>query len=183
MEKTIFASPGKFMIVKSASTTPYFYAERKGMDSVAFILVDNDRDDKYGMINERKPPMDHRVGKEVMMETAFGGSNDMIDDDEYLKMSEDEIKSHFKELVQTECREESGYRVPLDKIEFISKELVSTQMNQMCYMFKVNVTGVKQGEADPQNREEAMATNQWKTLKGVQETNDWKAKTILFNLI
>jgi hypothetical protein len=171
------------MVVKSASTTPYFYAERKGMDSVAFILIDNTRNDKYGMIKERKPPMDHRENKEVMMETAFGGSNDMIDDEDYIKMSEEDVILHFKELVQTECREESGFSVGLDNIEFISKELVSTQMNQMCYMFTVDVTGIEQGEADPQNREEAMATVQWKTLKGVQETNDWKAKTILFNSI
>lgn len=181
MEKVIFNSPGGFLNVKSAATTPYFYAERKGMDSIAFILIDNNRDKKYGMINERKPPMDYRMGEEVMMETAFGGSNDMIDVEEYINMSDDEIISHFKELVQTECREESGYRVDLDKIEFVSKELVSTQMNQFCYLFKVDVTGVEQGEKEPQNREEAIATVEWKSLKDVQKTNDWKAKTILFN--
>ena len=99
MEKVIFESPGKFLVVKSASTTSYFYAERKGMDSVVFILVDNNRNDKYGMINERKPPMDHRMGEEVMMETAFGGSNDVIDDDEYLAMNEEEVIEYLRELV------------------------------------------------------------------------------------
>ena len=183
MEKTIFESPGKFMVVKSASTTPYFYAERKGMDSVAFILVDNNRADKYGVVNERKPSMDHREGKEVMMETAFGGSNDMIDDEEYIKMSEEDVIEHLRELVQTEAREESGYRVDLNRIEFVSKELVSTQMNQYCFMFKVDVTGLEAGERDPQNAEEEIAETKWKTLKGIQMTNDWKAKTILFNSI
>ena len=48
-------------------------------------------------------------------------------------------------------------------------------------MFSVDVTDIEQGERDPQNAEEAIATIEWKTLKGVQSTNDWKAKTILFN--
>jgi hypothetical protein len=183
MEKVIFESPGKFLVVKSADTTPYFYAERKGMDSVAFILVDSNRSNKYGMINERKPPMDHRMGEEVFMETAFGGSNDVIDDDTYLAMSESEVIEHLRELVQTEAREESGFDIGLDRIKFVSKELVSTQMNQFCFMFIVDVTDIEQGESDPQNAEEARATIIWKTLKGVQKTNDWKAKTILFNAI
>lgn len=71
----------------------------------------------------------------------------------------------------------------MDRIKYVSKELVSTQMNQLCFMFVVDVTDVEQGEKNPQNREEAIATVEWKTLKGVQKTNDWKAKTILFNAI
>lgn len=169
------------MTVKSAKTTPYFYAERKGADSVAFILIDNNRVDKFGMISERKPPLDERFNELVFLETAFGGSNDMIDDELYFKMSDDVVIEHFRELVQTESREESGYVVDLERIKFISKEYVSTQMNQFCFMFTVDVTGITQGEADPQNKEEAMAKVVWKTLDSVKNTNDWKTKTILFN--
>lgn len=183
MDKTIFESVGGFIKVKSAATTPYFYAERKGVDSVAFILLDENRSDKYGVVNERKPPMDERYGELVFVETAFGGSNDMIDDEKYFAMSEEEVIEHFKDLVRTEAREEGGYDVPMDKIKFISKELVSTQMNQWAFLFVVNVTGVKQGKTDPQNAEEAMATIRWKNLKQVQKMNDWKTKSIIFNMI
>lgn len=183
MDKILFQSIGNFMTVKSADTTPYFYAERKGADSVAFILIDYNRDDKFGMISERKPPLDERFNDLVFLETAFGGSNDMIDDESYFKMSDDVVIEHFRELVQTEAREESGYVVDLDRIKFISKEYVSTQMNQFCFMFTVDVTNIIQGEADPQNKEEAMAKVVWKTLDGVKATNDWKTKTILFNSI
>lgn len=183
MDKVIFKSVGEFLKVKSAETTPYFYAERKGMDSVAFILVDENRTNKYGVINERKPPMDERYDNLVFVETAFGGSNDMIDDEKYLSMSDDEVIVHFKKLVKIEAREECGYDVDLDKIKFISKELVSTQMNQWAFMFVVDVTNIKQGAKDPQNAEEAMATVLWKSFKQVQKMNDWKTKTILFNMI
>jgi len=183
MDDVIFESVGGFLKVKSAKSTPYFYAERIGMDSVAFILVDENRTDKYGVINERKPPMDERYDELIFVETAFGGSNDMIDDDKYLDMSETEVIDHFKKLVKIESREECGFDIDLDRIKFVSKELVSTQMNQWAFMFIVDVTDIKQGKKDPQNAEEAMATISWKTFKQVQKMNDWKAKSILFNLI
>ena len=182
METKLFETSGGFLSVKTVNTTSYFYAERKGIDSVAFILIDNNRPDKYGLINERKPSMDHRWNKEVFLETAFGGSNDGIDIDEYLEMDETETIEHFKKLVQVETKEESGFDVDLDRIKFISREFVSTQMNQFCFLFVVDVTDLEEGETNPQNAEEAKATISWKTLKAVQKTNDWKSKTIIFNL-
>lgn len=181
MEKTIFKTFGNFLSVKSASTTSYFYAERKGVDSVAFILIDADIDNMYGLINERKPAMDHRVGEKVMMETAFGGSNDLIEDS-YLRMDENEAIENMRKLVQLETKEESGYSVPLDRINYVSKELVSTQMNQFCFMFIVDITGITIGERHPQNEEEAISSVTWKTSDEIRSTNDWKSKTILFNL-
>lgn len=183
MDKAVYESPGGFLNVRSAETTPYFYAERKGIDSVAFILVDNNRPDKYGVFNERKPPMDARYGELYFVETAFGGSNDMIDDAKYLSMSDSEVIEHFQKLVKIETREECGYDIEVDRINFVSRELVSTQMNQWAYMFVVDVTDVKQGKSAPQNAEEAMGSIRWKNFKQVQQMNDWKTKTILFTAI
>jgi len=188
----IFESPGKFLKGKSSTTTPYFYAERAGLDSVAFILVDENREDKYGVVKERKPALDDRYGLEVLVETAFGGSNDAIDDEKYREISKsygrnkdskDFVLSHFQKLVQTEAREESGFDVDLSRITYVSKELVSTQMNQWVYTFAVNVTGLTQGTPEPQNAEEEQSTIVWKTLKQVQQMNDWKAKTIVFSML
>lgn len=184
MDKIIFESAGGFLKVKSAETTPYFYAERKGVDSVAFILIDENRGgDKYAVFNERKPPMDERYGELVFVETAFGGSNDLIDDEKYFTMNEDDIITHMSKLVKMEAREEAGYDVDLNRVHFISKELVSTQMNQWAYLFFVDVTNVKPGKRSPQNKEEEMGEVRWKTFKQVQKMNDWKTKTIIFNLI
>lgn len=184
MDKTIFTSPGGFLKVKSAENTPYFYAERKGIDSIAFILLDKKNDKPYGVVYERKPPMDERHnGNFAFLETAFGGSNDIIDIETYEKMSKKEIISHMKKIVQLETKEEAGYEVSFDKISFISKDLVSTQMNQWAYLFLVDVTDIKQGETDPQNETEAMAKLVWKDLKGISEMNDWKAKSIIFSLL
>lgn len=158
MEKILFTTPGNFLSIKSAANTPYFYTERKGIDSVAFILIDNNKPDRFGLTKERKPPLDHRLNTEAMLLTAFGGSNDIIDNDVYIHMNEDEIINHFKDLVKTEVQEESGFNVDLDRITFVSKEFVSTQMNQFCYMFVVDVTDIQQGERNPQDAIEAIAT-------------------------
>ena len=47
----------------------YYYAERAGKDSVAFILIDRNREDCIGVLNEPKPPL----GDDVFLTTAFGG--------------------------------------------------------------------------------------------------------------
>ncbi len=183
MDKTIFTSPGNFLIVKSAETTPYFYTERKGIDSVAFILMDRNNPKRYGVVNERKPPLDERFGGIAFLETAFGGSNDIIDNAEYLNMSSDQIIEHMTEIVKIEAREEAGFDVDYNRIIFVSQELVSTQMNQWCYLFIVDVTDIEQGETDPQNETEAMASIVWKNFKEVKEMYDWKAKSIIFNFM
>lgn len=182
MDKILFESKGGFMKVKSPEK-PYFYAERKGVDSVAFILLDSDRDDCYGVTHERKPPMDERYNTKYFLETAFGGSNDMVADEHYFNMNDTEVINHFKELVRIEAKEEAGYSVGLDRIRFYSKEFVSTQMNQWCFLFVVDVTGIEVGERDPQNETEALAEVRWKTLDEINELNDWKTKTILFKML
>ena len=183
MDKILFESKGGFMKVKSPER-PYFYAERKGVDSVAFILIDSNRGgDDYGVTHERKPPMDDRYNTKFFLETAFGGSNDMVADEHYFNMSDDEVINHFKELVKIETKEEAGYTVDIDRIKFVSKEFVSTQMNQWCFLFAVNVTDIEVGERDPQNETEALAEVRWKTLDEVNKLNDWKTKTIVFNML
>jgi len=182
MDRKIFSSYGDFLSIKSAETTPYFYAERKGIDSVAFILVDRSKEKPYGVVNERKPPLDERSDGLAFLETAFGGSNDIIDLESYYQLNENEKISHLLEIVKNEVREEAGYLIETHDITFISKEFVSTQMNQWCYLFSVNVSGIVQGEKDPQNETEAMATVVWKSLDEVKKMNDWKTKTIVFHL-
>lgn len=153
-----------YMTVKQ--TGYYVFSERLGVDSVAFILLDRNNVEKpFGLISERKPPLDERMGKEVMLTTAFGGS---IDSD-----------NSFAEIVQIEAREEAGYDVPLDKIIFVGDVMVSTQSNQMCHLYFVDVSDVTMGEREPENEMEAMASTVWCSSADVANGHDWKAITIL----
>jgi len=191
--KELFRSKGNRLIVKDYPQGGYFYSERLGIDSTAFILYDKNTR-KWGLIQERKPPMDERIvepaikelvtfqdEREAFMITAFGGSNDGIDMERYAKMNQAERIKHFAALARTECREEAGYNVDMDRVNFEEVVFVSTQQNQMCYLYAVDVTDIEQTEADPQSAMEAAATVVWLTEQEVQSSiNDWKAKTIVF---
>jgi hypothetical protein len=117
-----------FLTVKKARGY-YEYSERGGQDSIFFVLYDRDTQ-KWALINESKPPMDEREGKRVQMTTAFGGSIDMND---YTP----------QEICQVEVLEEAGYEVPLERIMYVGKTLVSSQMSQIAYGYLVDVTGIE----------------------------------------
>jgi len=159
-----------FMTVKMARNY-YIYAERGGQDSIAFILFDADTR-KYGLILESKPPMDERMRKEVKMTTAFGGSIDMGENVTY------------KDICQTEVKEESGYVVPLENIHFTGETLVSTQMSQMCHTYLVDVTGIQKTEVaeyETKDKNDEFNGNEvrWLNYDEVMKNNDWKSIFIL----
>jgi len=137
----------------------YQYAERRGIDSVAFICYDV-KTQKFLLNNEYKPPVD------LFMCGAFGGSMD--------KSGKTAI-----EIVKEELREEAGFQVNDSDIFSIGEYFVSTQMNQFCYLYLAIVNREKQGERHPENKIEAMAETEWLTVNEVMETMDWKAIAIM----
>lgn len=148
----------KFLQIKEWTNgdSKYFYAERLGVDSVAFILHDT-KTGLFGLIREFKPPInDYLV-------TAFGGS---IDKD-----------LEQMEIVREEVREEAGY---IDvHISYAGRAFVSTQMNQFCYLYLVDVTYATKIKPEPQNAIEALAEVKWLHANEIVSGDDWKAITIL----
>ncbi len=150
----------------------YIYGERTGIDSIAFILFD-DNTKKFCLINESKPPMDESQKELVKMTTAFGGSID---------------SKHFpQEICQTEVLEEAGYEVPLDKIHPTGSTLVSTQMSQMCITYLVDITNIKKThkaeyELEPDDQQKEKDPNEfksnsikWLTFDELFINSDWKS--------
>ena len=154
-----------FMTVKKARGY-YYYAERGGKDSIAFILYDKDKD-RFGLIYESKPPLDETFGEEVHMLTAFGGSIDCDKTPE--------------EICQMEVAEEAGFEVPLEKIYSVGKVLVSTQMSQMCHLFYVDITGIEKtltAEYEDQKKFQNDSV-EWINYDTLMTLYDWKAATIV----
>lgn len=137
------------------SAEGYEYVERKGKDSVAFILTDGT---KYGLTHEFKPPL------QEWLITAFGGS---IDRD-----------TNLRDLVIAECLEETGYSV--DGLEFMGKHFVSTQMNQYCYLFLVYVSVKKDVVRKTLDAIELKATTIWLDEMQILDIACWKAKLISY---
>lgn len=161
---TLWESPYKnhvgepFLTVKSWKNS-YYFSERGGKDSVAFILFDR-RFNQYGLVKEFKCPIDK------FMITAFGGSFDQVDNNPI-------------NIVINEVREEAGFEVTEDNIRSLGKVFVSTQSNQFCYLFMVHIDKRNQLELRPENSMEALATVEWLTQNEVFQLEDWKAVTIL----
>ncbi len=146
----------------------YYYTERGGVDSIAFILYDS-KNGKFGLINESKPPLDHLFNERHMMTTAFGGSID---------------SNLTRELIcRAEVLEEAGYDVDVSKIRCVGSTLVSSQMNQFCVGYLVDVTGLIPGktEADIINSdlvdplEFVNDKTVWMNATELLENNDWKS--------
>ena len=134
----------------------YYYAERRGVDSVAFVLQDK-KTGKVGLISEFKPPIDKFVV------TAFGGS---LDKD----------LSH-EEIVKEEVLEEAGYEGV--SLSYAGSAFVSTQMNQWCHLYLVDVTHAQEVGRRPQTKLEEIATVEWMWPAQVKSLFCWKAITIL----
>lgn len=153
-----------FLTVKQEGR--YYFSERAGIDSVAFILYDR-KIDKFCAVNERKPPLDEtREDNKAFLVTAFGGSLDEAD-------------CTPLEIVIREAKEESGSDITADDILPLGKVMVSTQSNQFCHLYLVIVNADKMGETDPQNEIEAEATLEWFNREDAYDYEDWKLITII----
>lgn len=134
----------------------YYYAERLGKDSVAFVLI-NRNTGKVGLIREFKPPINE------YLVTAFGGSLD-------------KPVSH-EQIIREEVAEEAGYTGV--HLSYAGQSYVSTQMNQWCHLYLVDVTHCKQGKANPQTELEKLASIVWLYPEEIKRGDCWKAITIL----
>lgn len=134
----------------------YYYAERLGRDSIAFILHDRNSG-KFGLIKEFKPPIDD------FLITAFGGSLDK------------EIS--MEEIVVEEVHEEAGYTNA--QISYAGRSFVSTQMNQFCYLYLVDVTYAKSVPRIHLSVMDDKSTVEWLHKTQVISGDCWKAITIL----
>lgn len=148
----------------------YRYAERKGKDSVAFVLVDDSRwrnGRSYGLIHEFKPPI------RSWLTTAYGGSLD--------------CHRPLNRIVQQEVEEEAGIRVTLDGIVHIGSYFVSTQMNQFCHLFVVHANAPylmgtqKEGwtAEDKKDDLERLSTPVWLSAEDALMSPCWKAQVII----
>ena len=147
----------------------YMYAQRAGVDSIAFILYDKNID-KFALIKESKPPLDTN-GYLASLITAFGGSIDM--------------EKTPQEICQIEVVEESGYEVELSKIHFVGETLVSTQMSQICKLFVVDITNKSKTKKAEYEIESKHSQDRvvWLDRDEIMENGDWKSIYILSQML
>jgi UDP-sugar diphosphatase len=136
----------------------YQFAERLGVDSIAFICYDKSKNE-FIINNECTPP----IGK--LLKRAFGGSLDK--------------NKEMEKIVKAEVEEEVGYNVDDSDINMVGKCFVSTQMNQFCYLYLVFISDKKKTERKPENESEAISHPIVVLEEEIEDGDDWKAITIL----
>ena len=151
----------KKVIDPDNNTNGYLFAERLGVDSVAFILWDSGAE-QFLLNKEYKPPVDEFIIG------AFGGSMDKDKNPE--------------EIVIAETKEEAGFVVTKEQVHFVGEAFVSTQMNQFCKLYLVEVNKEDQDEREPENAMEASAEPTWLDWEPSElaDLRDWKALTIIY---
>jgi hypothetical protein len=153
----------KFLNIKEVSDPNmgckgYQFAERRGVDSIAFICYDK-TSNKFLLNKEATPP----VGQFLLR--AFGGS---LDKD-----------ITHEEIVKVEVEEEAGYNVDIKNIIKLGKCFVSTQMNQYCHLYIVFVSDRNKTKRKPENECEALAETVWLCEESVIDGDDWKSIVII----
>jgi 8-oxo-dGTP pyrophosphatase MutT (NUDIX family) len=139
----------------------YQFAERLGKDSIAFILWDSNLE-QFLLNEEYKPPVDEFILG------SFGGSIDS--------------NKTTEEIVIAEAKEEAGFVVTKEQVHFVGEILVSTQMNQFCKLYLVEVNKEDQEAREPENAIEAMAKTKWvqRDNEEFRKLRDWKPLVIIY---
>ena len=179
MKTTTTEYSNKFLKVKKVinpekGVNGYLYAERLGTDSVAFILIDRNKN-SICVNHEYKPPVDKFIN------TAFGGSLDKN------RKDGKDFNDYLFDIIIAETKEEAGYIIDKENVSYMGKKFVSTQMNQFCYLFLVDVTGKTLGDREPENEVEASSSPIWFSFEQYYKNNndlkeDWKTDSIMIEL-
>ena len=141
----------------------FYFIERAGIDSVAFILYDNDAEDNrtIGMINQ------YRGSYGEFIKGCYTGSLDKPD-------------KSLVEIVIDEVKEEAGFEVTEDRVYFLSKEITGAATNERVNLYLVDVTYAKKVDLEPESTFEKNTENLWYSpQQAFDVATDWKAKLIL----
>lgn len=181
--ETLYATAKNWLTVKKQKGQSFCYVERRGLDSVAVVLVSED-DEYFGLINEAKPPFAEREGTSLPFKvSALGGSLfDMVkSDEEYLGMSESERIGVARVTAVKETKEESGYTA-ID-MKYTGKTFNNSMSNEYVYGFIVKVDKTEEPKPDPQTENEALASVVWVHNSELNTIQCGKAKAIILDYI
>ena len=172
--KEVYASPKDkwlkvFMTVdpENPEDEGYFYCERRGVDSVAFLLLDRDKESKPFICLEQFSSSISKFTK-----GAYTGSLDKDD-------------KTLEEIVQEEVKEEAGFNVELDSIHPLGKMVVSSHSSEQVNLYLVDVTGLQWEGKAPEgvfeenmrdirmNKDEIKKHCEWKAQMIVQRSEDF----------
>ncbi|MBI4783815.1 MAG: NUDIX hydrolase [Oscillatoriophycideae cyanobacterium NC_groundwater_1537_Pr4_S-0.65um_50_18] len=174
-DKTIFTT--RWIAVKE-SPRGFQYLERKGKDSVAVFLLrksSDNREQHEVMIRQQHLCIDNREqdGAFKLFPCPVTGAL--------------EVGEAPEAAARREVHEETGYLV---QVSPLGQYIVGTQVNEMCYLYYADVTGVEPEVAQQDGTYmESIAKNEWHPFEYLEtceysacQIGYWKLQNILFKL-
>ncbi|MFA5071156.1 MAG: hypothetical protein WC511_02185 [Candidatus Pacearchaeota archaeon] len=140
----------------------FYYVQRLGKNSVAFVLYDPSHNNEFGILKSYSSPY-----KKFIVD-AFTGSLD-------------KPELSVEDIVIEEVKEEAGYTVNKDRLKKTGEYLVGTSTDETVYGFLIDVNRMPPEKKDPENLFEANMDTIWTTFENVMSNPDigWRAKMIL----
>lgn len=141
----------------------YYFAERKNVDSFAFVLFATNVDDerRVGLTYEFQPSINKSIIKAFTSSIKDPDTNDILD------------------LVIQEIEAQAGFITTKPEIEYLGKCFVSSNMSEFCHLFGVAVDKTRQFKKESSNPRKMEAGHYWATNEEVKDLEDWRAQTIL----
>lgn len=153
---------GDFLTLKKINN--FFFAERKNIDSFAFVLfarnIDDDR--RIGLAYDQQPS----INKSILKAFTSSINNESVID--------------IRELIIEEVKKQSGFIVNIDDIEYLGKCLVSSKMSEFCHLFGVAVDKLRQIKREVNTGYKINSGHYWSTVEEIKDLEDWKAQIIVY---
>jgi hypothetical protein len=150
--------------LKMKKINNYFFAERKNVDSFAFVFfasnIDDDR--RIGLSYDFQPSINKSIIK------AFTSS---INDVNTLDI---------RDLVIEEAKKQAGFHIDNGQIEYLGKCLTSSKMSEFCHLFGISVDKTRQTKKETSNNLKIDSGHYWSTVEEIKELEDWKAQIIVY---
>jgi hypothetical protein len=142
----------------------YFFAERKNIDSFAFVFfasnIDDDR--RIGLSYDFQPSINKSIIK------AFTSSINNVD------------VLDVRDLVVEEARKQAGFHIDKSQIEYLGKCLTSSKMSEFCHLFGISIDKTRQAKKETTNNLKIDSGHYWSTIEEIKELEDWKAQIIVY---
>lgn len=150
--------------LKLKKTSNYVFAERKNIDSIAFVFFATNIDDnrRIGLTYDFQPGINKSIIK------AYTCS---IDDSEV---------QDLRDIIIKEAKKQAGFIVFKPEIEYLGKCLVSSKMSEFCHLFGIAIDKKRQVKKEEESPIKIDSGQYWSTVNEIKELEDWKAQMIVY---
>lgn len=177
-DKFLFSTHDNFLSIKKCELLNYYYMERKGIDSIAIILYDNNKHE-VGIANFPKPPFSERDNVEIPLKTSafVSGISEFVDKDIYINYSFREQLNLCKQVALSQIQSKINLPLNIDNINFVNRLIFNFMTNEYIWLFVYNIN-----KQDVINNQKDIPIL-WYHIKDLHLIEDAKTKVILFDYL